>query len=243
MIRAVAGLVAVLSLIAGTGTPPASGTVPEATSFTVSGLRPPIVWKPIPFGVRRKAQMAAYSKRHYGRYAWRLRDPKVIVEHYTAGMTWQGAWNTFAANSVHNGELPGTCAHFIIDRDGTIYQLVHLWIRCRHAVGMNYTAIGIEHVGTSDQMVLGDAAQMRSSLRLTLWLMARFHINIGNVVGHNETLYSPYRLELYPSWRCLVHADFPHWAMRKYRTRLRDLASKRGVPVGKGPVWTNKYGC
>ncbi len=90
MIRAVAGLVAVLSLIAGTGTPPASGTVPEATSFTVSGLRPPIVWKPIPFGARRKAQMAAYSKRHYGRYAWRLRDPKVIVEHYTAGMTFAG---------------------------------------------------------------------------------------------------------------------------------------------------------
>jgi hypothetical protein len=92
-------------------------------------------------------------------------------------------------------------------------------------------------------MVLGDAAQMHSSLRLTLWLMARYHINIGNVIGHRETLYSPYRLELYRSWQCLVHADFPHWAMRKYRTRLRDFASKRGVPVGKGPVWTNKYGC
>ena len=25
-----------------------------------------------------------------------------------------------------NGELPGTCAHFIIDRDGTIYQLAKL---------------------------------------------------------------------------------------------------------------------
>jgi hypothetical protein len=90
MIRALAGLVAVLSLIAGTGTPPAGGTVPAATSFAVAGLRPPIVWKPIPFGARRKAEMAAYSKRHYGRYAWRLRDPKVIIEHYTAGMTWQG---------------------------------------------------------------------------------------------------------------------------------------------------------
>ena len=242
MIRALAGLVAVLSLIAGTGTPPASGTVPDATSFTVSGLRPPIVWKPIPFGARRKAQMAAYSKRHYGRYAWRLRDPKVIVEHYTAGMTWQGAWNTFAANSVHNGELPGTCAHFIIDRDGAIYQPVHLWIRCRHAVGMNYTAIGIEHVGTSDQMVLGDAAQMRSSLRLTLWLMARYHINIGNVVGHNETLYSPYRLELYPSWQCLVHADFPRRAMRVYRARLREVLERRGLPAGPGPRWVDP-GC
>jgi hypothetical protein len=31
--------------------------------------------------------------------------------------------------------------------------------------------------------------------------------------------------------------------MRKYRHRLRDLASRRGVPVGKGPIWENVYGC
>ena len=108
---------------------------------------------------------------------------------------------------------------------------------------MNYTAIGIEHVGTSDQMVLGDRAQMHASLRLTLWLMAKFGINIGNVIGHRESLYSPYRLELDPSWQCLVHADFPHWAMRKYRRRLRHLASRHGVPVGPGPVWKNVYDC
>jgi N-acetylmuramoyl-L-alanine amidase len=243
MMRAVAGLVAVLSLIAGAGAPPAQGVVLETGSVTVSTLKPPIVWKPIPFGAKRKSEMAGYSKRHYGQHTWRLTDPKVIVEHYTDGTSFSSAWNTFAANSRHNGELPGTCAHFIVDRDGTIYQLVRLRIRCRHAVGMNYTAIGIEHVGTSDQMVLSDWAQMHSSLRLTLWLMTKFHINIGNVIGHNESLYSPYRFELYPSWQCLVHADFPHRAMKKYRRRLRNLASARGVPVGKGPVWTNVYGC
>jgi N-acetylmuramoyl-L-alanine amidase len=241
--RAVAGLVAVLSIVAGSGVPHAQATVIQDSAVTVSARKPPIVWKPIPFGDRRKAEMAGYSKRHYGRHTWHLRDPKVIVEHYTDGTSLSSAWNTFAANSPHNGELPGTCAHFIIDRDGTIYQLVHLWIRCRHAVGMNYTAIGVEHVGTSDAMVLNDRAQMRSSLRLTLWLMTKFHINIGNVIGHRESLVSPYRLELYPSWRCLVHADFPHPAMRKYRHRLRDLAARRGVPVGKGPVWENVYHC
>jgi N-acetylmuramoyl-L-alanine amidase len=176
-------------------------------------LRPPQVWKPIPFGAKRRHQMAGYSKRHYGRRAWHLRKPKVIVEHYTDGLSWSSAWNTFAANSRHNGELPGVCAHFIIDRDGTIYHLVDLGIRCRHAVGMNWTAIGIEHVGTSDRMVLRDHRQMRSSIRLTLWLMTRYGINIGNVIGHAETLQSRYLRELYPSWRCLVLADFPHWAM------------------------------
>jgi len=244
---ALAGAVAVLSLLAGTAAPPAQGVVhPAATRASAAAgtvARPPIVWRPIPFPARRKAEMAAYSARHYGTRTWRLTDPKVIVEHYTAGLTFQGAWNTFASNARHDGELPGTCAHFVIDRDGTIYQLVPLGTRCRHAVGMNYTAIGIEHVGTSDAMVLGDAAQMRSSLRLTLWLMQTFHIRIRNVIGHNETLYSPFRHELVPSWHCLVHADFPHGPMTVYRHRLRALAATHGLSLGRGPRWVNVYGC
>ena len=204
--------------------------------------KPPVVWKPIPYGPRRLDEMAAYSKRHYGERTYVLSTPHVIVEHYTDGTSFSSAWNTFAANSVHNGELPGTCAHFVIDTDGTIYQLARLDVRCRHAVGMNWTSIGIEHVGTSDQMVLNDRAQMRASLHLTLWLMQRYGINVGNVIGHNETLQSSYHHELYPSWKCMVHADFPHWAMHEYRTRERDLATKRGIAVGKGPVWVDN-GC
>jgi N-acetyl-anhydromuramyl-L-alanine amidase AmpD len=107
---------------------------------------------------------------------------------------------------------------------------------------MNWTAIGIEHVGTSDKMVLGDRAQMRSSLRLTLWLMHTYGITIGNVIGHNETLESPYHHELYRSWRCMTHADFPHWAMHQYRHRLRALATTRGISVGPPPAWVDN-GC
>ena len=223
---------------------PVSAAPASLTDTQTTGriLRPPEVWKPIPFGAKRRSQMAAYSERHYGRRMWQLRTPKVIVEHYTDGLSWSSAWNAFAANTRHNGELPGVCAHFIIDRNGTIYHLVPLDTRCRHAVGMNWTAIGIEHVGTSDQMVLRDRRQMRSSIRLTLWLMQHFDINIGNVIGHAETLQSPYHHELYPSWRCLVHADFPHWAMHRYRRRVRHLANRRGIPVGKGPVWVDS-GC
>ena len=58
-------------------------------------------------------------------------------------------------------ELPGICSHFVIDRDGTIYRLVTPTIMCRHTVGLNYTAIGIEHVGRSDAQVMGDRRQLR----------------------------------------------------------------------------------
>jgi beta-N-acetylhexosaminidase len=243
MMRALVGALAAV-MIVGVAPIVSVHAAPAPTEVRATGTirRPPITWKAIPFGAKRKREMAAYSKRHYGTRTWHLRHPKVIVEHYTDGTTFSGAWNTFAANTAHDGELPGVCAHFIVDRDGTIYQLVPLGIRCRHAIGMNWTAIGIEHVGTSDKMVLGDHAQMRSSLRLTLWLMHTYGINIGNVIGHAETLQSPYHHELYPSWRCLVHADFPHWAMHDYRQRLRNLARKRGIAVGAPPVWVDS-GC
>src|SRR6266571_647562 len=53
------------------------------------------------------------------------------------------------------------------------YQLVPLDLMCRHTVGLNYTAIGIEMVGESDQDVLNNAGQLSAALDLTLWLMQR----------------------------------------------------------------------
>ena len=217
-----------------------AATAPRAPD--VASLRPPIVWKPIPYGDHRRRQMGGYSKRHYGTWTWRLRGPVAIVEHYTTGTTWQGAWNTFAVNSKHLGEYPGTCAHFLIHTDGTIYQLVSLRIRCRHTIGLNQLSIGIEHVGRSDAEVIGNARQMRASLKLTLWLVARFGIQTRNVIGHGESLKSPLRYERYDAWRCMTHTDMSSRAMQTYRGWLRDRARSAGVPVGPAPAWVD-IGC
>jgi len=178
--------------------------------------------------------MAAYAERHYGIDSWRLVDPKVIVEHYTANDSFSATWNTFASDSPDPelNELPGDCAHFVIDTDGTIYQLVSLGTMCRHTVGLNYTAIGIEHVATSDQQVLSDPRQLSASLWLTLWLMQRFHIQLRNVIGHNESLTSPYHHELYAPWRCQTHADWNHADMQTYRSDLMRLALRYKVAIG-----------
>jgi len=216
---------------ASAGDPPDPGTI-----------QPEIEWKKIPFGAKRKRQMAAYSKRHYGERTYELTRPKVVVEHYTAGTSFDSAWNHFAANGTHLGEKPGVCAHFIIDTDGTVYQLVNLAIRCRHAIGMNWTAIGIEHVGTNARGILDNRRMMRASLRLTAWLMHRFGINVGNVIGHAEILQSPYHRERYEDWRCSTHADWNHGEMRIYRRRLKRVAQRLGVPLGAGPRWVDS-GC
>jgi beta-N-acetylhexosaminidase len=191
-----------------------------ALAFVVP--KPHIVWKPIPFGAKRKAETAQYAERHYGIDSYVL-HPRVIVEHYTATTTFSSAYNTFAADvpDIELHQLPGTCAHFIVDRDGTIYQLVPLTLMCRHTVGLNYVAIGIEHVGTSDSEILGDAAQMRASLALTAWLMQRYHIALRNVIGHNESLMSPFHKELYAPWRTQTHGDWQRSDMNVYRARLR----------------------
>jgi N-acetylmuramoyl-L-alanine amidase len=211
-----------------------SGTAAPARTVP----RPHIVWKPIPFGAKRKAEMAAYAKRHYGIDSWRLVHPHVIVEHYTASESFSSTYNYFYGDTpdVELGELPGVCSHFVIDRDGTIYQLVSTAIMCRHTVGLNYTSIGIEHVGTSDQQILNDPRQLHASLRLTLWLMQQEHIQLRNVIGHNESLTSPYHHELYAPWRCQTHGDWSRADMDVYRSKLAALARSYGVPLGPPAV-------
>jgi beta-N-acetylhexosaminidase len=206
----------------------------------IAPAKPAIVWKPIPFDAHRRAEMAQYATRHYGLNTWRLEHPKVIVEHYTASNSFSSAWNTFASDTpdAELHELPGTCAHFVIDRDGTIYQLVPLNTMCRHTVGLNWTAIGIEHVGTSDASILQNPKQIAASLKLTLWLMHRFGISLPNVIGHNESLTSRYHRERYAPWRCQTHGDWTHADMQTYRARLAGLARGEHVTVlhTGGPV-------
>src|SRR3954471_5110628 len=193
-----------------------------AAVFAAAVPQPTIVQRPIPFPAKRKQEMAAYARRHYGIDSYRLRDPKVIVEHYTVTSTFQKTYNTFAPDvadpELH--ELPGTCSHYVIDRDGTIYQLVPRSIMCRHTVGLNYTAIGIEHVGSSDADILGNPRQLAASLRLTRWLRCRYRIAVKNVIGHSESLSSPYHREHVARLRTQTHADWTHADMRRYRARL-----------------------
>jgi N-acetylmuramoyl-L-alanine amidase len=192
-----------------------------------TSARPRVVQRPIPFGEGRKRQMRAYSRRHYGRAEHRLLSPKVIVQHFTVSDTFASVFNTFARNAPDPElrELPGVCAHYVIDKDGTIYQLVSTAIRCRHTVGLNWTSIGIEHVGRSDGQVMGNRRQLGSSLRLTRFLQGRYRIQTRNVIGHNESLSSPYHRERVRRLQRQTHGDFRRATMQRYRRALSRLPS------------------
>ena len=166
--------------------------------------------------------MARYARRHYGIHSYKLTNPHVIVEHYTATASFSATYDTFAPDvpDVELHELPNVCSHFVIDTDGKIYQLVSLALMCRHTVGLNYTAIGIEHVGSSDDAVLGHRRVLRSSLALTNWLRCRYGIKVADVIGHNESLSSPYHMERVASLRNQTHQDMRKASMDVYRAKL-----------------------
>jgi N-acetylmuramoyl-L-alanine amidase len=178
-------------------------------------------WR-IPFGAQRKRQMRRYARRHYGIDDYRLRDPRVVVLHLSVTDTAGQVFNTFAPNrrDPELGELPNVCAHYVIDKRGVIFQLVSLRLMCRHTVGLNYTSVGIEHVGRTNGGVLANDRQMGASLALVRWLQDRYGIRTRDVIGHNESLRSPYHRERVDALQRQTHGDFPRRFARRYRAML-----------------------
>ena len=199
------------------GVSPSSSAGPSSSSRptpspSLIAAAPPIVQDLVPYGPRRKAEMAAYSGRHYGQATWVL-HPQAIVLHYTATSTYSSAHNTFASNAPALGELPGVAAHFVIDENGTIYQQVPLDVRCRHAVGLDWCAIGIEFVQPAGSgpawaiaQIFSRPRQLDAGLRLVAWLEAAYGIDAANVIGHAMANDSPLFKDLL-GW----HNDHQDW--------------------------------
>ena len=181
--------------------------------------------------------MAAYSARHYGRRRWRLRHPRVIVLHFTAGPSYRSAWETFASNAPSLGELPGVCSHFVIEKRGRIHRLVRPAIRCRHTIGLNHRSIGVEMVQEAgrgshwaDRQILHRRRQIHAALHLVGWLKQRFGIRMRDIIGHAMADRSPYFKDL-EGWRN-DHTDWLRRDVRKFRHRLREAAQA----VDRAPV-------
>jgi hypothetical protein len=172
-----------------TSTPVAPAGPTTTAGSGAGGYR--LVQKWLPYPQQRKDEMADYARRHYGIASAHL-EPQVIVVHFTESDTAAAAYNTFAADVPNRGELPGTCAHFIVDQDGTVYATVPTDLMCRHAIGLNHVAIGIEivqathgHTSTwAEQQILARPGQIDAVLRLIRELQARYGIGTGDVIGH-----------------------------------------------------------
>ena len=159
---------------------------------TATRPKPPrIVKDHLTFTAKRKGDTAAYAKRHYG-VATATLEPRMIVLHYTESDTYASVRSVFQANEPNHGEPPGTCAHYVVDLDGTIHELVPPTVMCRHTIGLNHVAIGVEFVQSSQghdprwavRQILARRAQVQAGVALVRMLQEQFDISDAEVIGH-----------------------------------------------------------
>lgn len=149
-----------------------------------------IIKKPINYSHERTLLSLEYLKNHHGiNKKTTTIEPKIIVLHYTAGGTVESNFTYF--NKTHLENSRGTLkkqstlnvsSQYIVDRDGTIYQLMEPNLFARHTIGLNYCAIGIENIGSKKQPLTQKQAE--ANAELVRYLKNKF--NIEYLIGHSE---------------------------------------------------------
>lgn len=141
--------------------------------------KPPVVWKASPNHDSRRGT-----------------DVDSIVLHHTASNDGKKDLNTLT------NPRSGVSCHYLVDRDGTIYQLVADGRRAWHAgrsalhgvpTDMNARSIGIEIVNRGDGKTPFTEAQYRALEQLVPWLAKTHDVPMRNLVGHKDVAIPPGR--------------------------------------------------
>lgn len=156
-----------------------------------SGLAQSIIQKPIVFDAERRELSLAYLNERYGI----VKDeptivPQMVVVHWTVIPTFEASFRTFNQSRLPNSRAGiqsagalNVSSQYMIDRDGTIYQLLPDTTFARHVIGLNHCAIGIENIGGTVDLPMTDA-QLKSNIELIRMLSDRHDIKY--VIGHHE---------------------------------------------------------
>jgi N-acetyl-anhydromuramyl-L-alanine amidase AmpD len=155
--------------------------------------RPAIVDAPITWSAERAELTLAYRRAHVDPDAKDLDiTPRVIVLHYTGGGSAKATRAYFdpprieaARTELARAGAVNVSSHFLVDRDGTIYQLQPETRFARHCIGLNHVAIGIENVGDGGTFPLTDA-QVTADAALVRYLSGRY--SITHLLGHSEVM-------------------------------------------------------
>jgi N-acetyl-anhydromuramyl-L-alanine amidase AmpD len=187
--------------------------------------------RPITFNAERESLTLEYRRRHQDPAAVAASiQPEMIVLHHTGTPTWRSAWQTFdhvravdARPELAKAGAVNVSVQYLVDRDGTIMQLMPDTLMARHCIGLNHVAIGVENVGAPPKWPL-TRAQMDADAALVRVLKLR-HPGIRWLIGHHEASRfvgrAPY-MEREPGYR--DHKVDPGAAfMDSVRARVADL--------------------
>jgi len=149
-----------------------------------------VIDKPINYSAERIQLSLEYLKEHHGlTQKMPTIVPKMIVLHYTAGGTVESNHQYFnkthlesARNTLKKQSTLNVSSQYIVDRDGTIYQLMEPNMFARHTIGLNYCAIGIENIGSKKQPLT--EKQVAANAHLIRYLTQKYKIEY--LIGHSE---------------------------------------------------------
>ena len=162
-------------------------------AFSFSLVAYEIIQTPIKFDEQRIQLTKEYIKNHYGLNVKDIKIiPKIVLIHYTAIETYEKSIERFTLETLPNDrpEISKASAlnvstHFMVERDGTIHQLMPLDYMARHVIGLNYNSIGIENVGGAGFVENLTVNQLLANIFLVNYLRKKFP-TIEYVVGHHE---------------------------------------------------------
>jgi N-acetyl-anhydromuramyl-L-alanine amidase AmpD len=188
---------------------PARDAVAAGDGAAIARAAPVIVDTPMAWSAERERLTLVYRRQHSDPDAADLAiDPRVIVLHYTDGGSATATRHYFdqlriepARAALARAGAVNVSAHFVVDRDGTIYQLQPPTRFARHCIGMNHVAIGIENVGDEARFPLTEA-QVAADAALVRALAGRYRIT--HLLGHHEVMTfreHPYYVERDASYR------------------------------------------
>ena len=153
-----------------------------------------IIQKPILFTQKRKEMTKEYIKKHYGLDVKDITiEPIAIVLHWTAVMSFKDSFKRLYPEKllsdrkdIAKASALNVSAHYLVKRDGTIYQLMPDNWMARHTIGINYSSIGIENVGGKGNKKEDlTPAQVEANVKLVKYLKFKYP-KIEYLIGHYE---------------------------------------------------------
>jgi hypothetical protein len=187
------------------------------------------IYKPIIFDSQRSALSLQYlNERYHIVQNAPVIQPLMVVLHWTAIPSLEKTFDVFNRSTlpdtrkgIQYASALNVSSQYLVDRDGTIFQLMPDTIFARHVIGLNYCAIEVENVGSEKQPLT--KAQLKANVQLIRYLKEKYPIKY--VIGHYEYkkfIGTPLWKETNPDY--LTQKTDPGVSyMKKVRERIKDL--------------------
>lgn len=192
-------------------------------------------YKPIIFDSQRVRLSLDYLEKRQGIIeSAPVIKPIMIVLHWTAIPSLEKTFDVFnrstlpaARKGIESASSLNVSSQYLVDRDGTIFQLLPDTVFARHVIGLNYCAIGVENVGSNNDPLT--KAQLNANVQLIRYLKSKYPIEY--VIGHYEYkqfIGTPLWKETDPNY--LTEKTDPGISfMKRIREKIKDLQVK-GAP-------------